>query len=121
MSPETKDTLRAKIERFLSPGISTCSRCLRPWRMPRFRRIGCNSWEQLPGLRFYGWVGVKAHATNYSISRGCLPLCEGCWSSLTPETRLPYYDALLELWESLDCVPDAETHTQIHQAVMNGL
>lgn len=41
---------------------------------------------------------VMFHSTSYSASSGCLPLCEPCWSELTPTQRVPYYRALYEIW-----------------------
>lgn len=68
------DSWRAKRERTLSPGYSTCMRCLRPWKY------------------------VEGHSTQYTEVRGCFPLCEGCWSDLSVEERLPYYRRLVEEW-----------------------
>ena len=56
----------------LSPGIATCRYCNMPWTV------------------------VYHHNTNYG-NRGCFPLCELCWQTLTIDERLPYYR---ELWES---------------------
>jgi hypothetical protein len=30
----------------------------------------------------------------------CFPLCEECWSSMTPKQRLPYYERLWKDWET---------------------
>jgi hypothetical protein len=75
-------SIRAMIERVLSPGIGYCYRCKRPWRID------------------HRW-GTPYHETRYEYDnerRGCFPLCESCWTSLTPETRLPYYRRLYESW-----------------------
>lgn len=38
------------------------------------------------------------HITDYMEGRGCFPLCERCWSELTPEQRLPWYRKLWDVW-----------------------
>lgn len=66
-------------------GYSTCLRCARPWDK------------------------VGDHSTSYTDKQGCFPLCECCWSDLTPELRLPYYRILVfEVWESPDDWPAIE-------------
>jgi len=42
------------------------------------------------------WKWVKGHATNYTESSGCFPLCDSCWKALTPEQRLPFYRKLFD-------------------------
>ena len=59
----------------LIPGYSSCGRCLTPWKF------------------------TKEHTTKFTENRGCFPLCEKCWSELTPQERLPYYHDLLGEWE----------------------
>jgi len=44
------------------------------------------------------WSNVEGHSTYYTEGRGCFPLCEDCWSSLTIEERLPYYKQLWSSW-----------------------
>jgi hypothetical protein len=39
------------------------------------------------------WNWKAEHVTEFERGRGCFPLCEECWQSLTPEQRLPYYMA----------------------------
>ena len=41
------------------------------------------------------WNHVKGHDTV-----SCFPLCESCWSQMTPENRLPYYLKLRNIWLS---------------------
>src|SRR6266699_2498920 len=41
-----------------------------------------------------GW-----HSTNFSDSEGCFPLCEFCWSRMTPDQRLPFYEYLINEWQ----------------------
>jgi hypothetical protein len=108
-------TLRAIIERFLSPHLGYCYRCNRPWRTNAHRYVGNNTWQQLNRDRFYGLIGVRSHTTYYSdaadaVTRsgsGCFPLCENCWSALTPPERLPYYEQLLVSWEKYGPVDKA--------------
>lgn len=56
------------------PGLGRCGKCRRTWKR------------------------VQGHTTSYEESHACFPLCEECWSSLTPATRLPYYQALMANW-----------------------
>ena len=44
------------------------------------------------------WDWKPSHVTNYSQTSGCFPLCEECWTELTPDERLPYYALLAGLW-----------------------
>lgn len=45
------------------------------------------------------WWAVDGHDTKYSVSHGCFPLCEKCWTALeTPEARLPYYRQMFNKW-----------------------
>ncbi len=116
----TYDTLRAKLERFLSPEIGTCGRCLRPWRVPVYRYMGNNAWQQLNRLRFAGFVGVDGHTTNINDHSGCFPLCEGCWKRLSPEERLPYYEALVADWGRQGSEISDEKIVAIREAVLKG-
>ena len=68
--------------------------------------------ERLPGINpdipiasfgscnrcFESWAYVRGHATSYTESMGCFPLCEDCWEVLTPEERLPYYRRMWKGW-----------------------
>ena len=52
------------------------------WRMGRISRL------LFPSHGYCGkcqttWSLVKEHTTMYSDTRGCFPLCEKCWRSLT--------------------------------------
>lgn len=58
------------------PGTGVCERCRLPWDI------------------------VRGHSTMYERGSGCFPLCEDCWSELSPRTRLPYYMSLVDQWES---------------------
>jgi hypothetical protein len=84
-----------RISRLLSPGRGACRRCHTTWRF------------------------VKPHHTEYMDWRWCVPLCEKCWSELTPQQRLPYYyDMILEWMKDSDV--DTETIVAIQNAVMEG-
>lgn len=48
------------------------------------------------------WDWKEAHTTEFGRSEGCFPLCEECWATLTPETRWPYYEQLVQAWEMMD-------------------
>lgn len=90
-------TIQARLERFTHPGYSWCYLCGRPW--------AC----------------VEAHLTHYSESRGCFPLCEGCWEKLeTPEARLPFYAQMWQSWIDEHSM-DPEVWLQIQAAVLAGL
>lgn len=39
------------------------------------------------------WNWKNGHSTPITVNSGLFPLCEECWSELTPETRLPFYEA----------------------------
>lgn len=44
------------------------------------------------------WNWAESHSTPITDSRAMFPLCERCWSSLTPETRVRYYQDLWWRW-----------------------
>lgn len=46
------------------------------------------------------WSWKPEHITDYSETNGCFPLCEECWSVLTPDERLPFYAELVADWAS---------------------
>lgn len=124
---ERKDSIRACIERALSPGIGTCYRCCRPWKCPAQRRIGPRTWQQQGYNRLFNLVGVDEHSTpygphtRYGQMSGCFPLCERCWSNLTPETRLPYYEALIDKWITMGTSKSDDDLASILVSVKAGL
>lgn len=67
----------ARKARLANPGFGSCYRCGMPWS------------------------STKSHSTWFDNWHGCFPLCEECWSQLTPETRLPYYRNLYMDWERM--------------------
>jgi hypothetical protein len=52
------------------------------------------------------WSWKLEHQTRFSETESCFPLCEECWSALTPAARWPYYEALIADWVA-DEEPDA--------------
>ena len=66
--------LRKVANRVFDTGLIDCYRCHVLWR-----------------------VG-NTHSTQWSRSSGTFPLCESCWSDLTIEQRIPYYDRLVDDW-----------------------
>lgn len=44
------------------------------------------------------WDWAKSHETPYESGSACFSLCSRCWTSLTPQSRMPYYDALVNEW-----------------------
>ena len=87
-----------------------------------FRFINIMSMVFTPGyswcLRCKGrWNIVEIHSTQFTNSEGTFPLCEKCWSELTPETRMPYYEQLLI---SQGVTVGHAKWTQVHEAVLGG-
>lgn len=70
--------IKGAIQRFLAfGGYGACERCGRSWMFLSVEEI---------------------HSTKYSEHSGCFPLCEQCWSELTPTERLPCYRSLWRKW-----------------------
>lgn len=84
-----------RISQLLTPGCSWCGRCHTTWAF------------------------VEPHRTRYTDSRACFPLCEQCWAGLTPETRMPYYEQLIDLRERKGSL-EPGTADQIRAAVLAG-
>lgn len=90
--------------RLISPMYSACGRCGMPWSV------------------------TKNHVTSITEIRGIFPLCENCWTYLTPQDRLPYYRKLYESWliTMPETLPDGspaklnETWEEIEAAVLAG-
>jgi hypothetical protein len=71
--------------------------------------------------RCWGVVGYdNIHSTMYENSRGCFPLCQSCWKSLTPDARLPYYRRLWALWISQGSTEKEASWEHIEHAVLEG-
>lgn len=86
-----------RVLRAASPGYSSCFRCGVPWNHAEW------------------------HSTRYGKCGGCFPLCEGCWSILTPPQRLKYYRRLWGVWLLQDCDDGNDKWEAIERAVLNGL
>jgi hypothetical protein len=82
----------AWVLRLLAPGFGWCGRCGRPWKFTTY------------------------HSTAYRASRGCFPLCETCWSALTPVTRVPFYR---RMWLDWSHTSEVEW-SAIRRAVLEG-
>ena len=93
-----------------------CPRCarwhFRYWIKIVLRlRLGRLSWLLSPG---YGWClrcktswkFCEGHSTQYTEGSGCFPLCEQCWSDLTPTQRLRYYRQLYDQWIQTGSAPE---------------
>lgn len=45
------------------------------------------------------WPACQSHSTMWDARNAIFPLCEDCWQELgTPAARIPYYEALLAVW-----------------------
>jgi hypothetical protein len=73
------------------------------------------------------WDYAQPHTTYFSDNEGCFPLCESCWSLLTPGDRMPYYADLMNAWtEQVPGRPDWALESlkkwpAIEKAVLDGL
>jgi len=112
--PRPSDTEPVLLERWKNGAFTReiwttngwCTRCGRSWG---FR----------PRQDYTGKLGLQHHSTPYCLrevggqcdvegceGRGieshgaCFPLCEDCWSELTPEQRVPFYQILMDHWKS---------------------
>lgn len=90
-----EDTLVSKTQRITNPGSGVCMRCGTPWRLK------------------------ETHSTDYGGGRACFPLCEECWSLLSPEERLPFYVHLMCVWSSTGLISIDEIQSII-KAVLEG-
>lgn len=103
----------------------------RHWRVGRWGRILC-IWQRVGEgcLRCEtDYRYVRAHPTPYTgtdrtDTRALVVLCNACWFDLEPDTRLPYYGRLLNLWRATGAIRDDEwdaTRTSVYAAVKAGL
>ena len=81
-----------KMSKLFTPNLSSCGKCKTTWGF------------------------VEPHNTQYSRCYGMFPLCEECWSELTPQERLPYYEQLIKRWGNVS----EEDKTLIREAVLAG-
>lgn len=67
------------------------------------------------------WLFVHYHLTPYgSHGRGCLPLCEKCWTELTPAQRVPFYRDLIMSWRPGRALARDEEWALVKTAVLSG-
>ncbi|MHC4397863.1 MAG: hypothetical protein ACYS1A_19635 [Planctomycetota bacterium] len=85
-----------KISRLLSPEYGYCERCGITWRF------------------------AEGHTTQYTDREGCFPLCEKCWSELTPRERLFYYKKWFDQWYGLNLSEAGRKWQVIKKAVLDG-
>lgn len=99
--------------------LSRCYKCNIPWEFPEYwYKDNCTYFHKVEDAKYVpAGKGVESHSTMYIDSRGCFPLCEGCWAKLTPEQRLPYYRKLWKSWQKFDSAAKWE---DIKQAVLDG-
>lgn len=65
------------------------------------------------------WSIVEGHSTMYKTGTGCFPLCKKCWSELTPDERMPFYNLLIK--ERMVYDPDNHRdYSLIRKAVKEG-
>ena len=126
--------------------ISVSVPASKPTPFENRKRLALASQEKNPTMSFcqrcgLTWADVEPHDTYYhtenynyppstqesdqpkisSCTYGIFPLCEYCWSELTPEERLPYYRRVWELWHKYDPIKnDEEQWRQIEKAVLEG-
>lgn len=99
------------VSRAMNPGLSECGRCGMSWGWTD----GHATWYAAPESK-----QKVGHGLIVYVGSGCFPLCEHCWSRLTPKERLPYYRELWDDWNSDGAPPNVEWR-QIEMAVMAGL
>lgn len=63
---------------------------------------------------------MTGHSTPYNVASGCFPLCEACWSELSPDERLPYYRQLWQRWLRDGVDKGVEEWRNIEASVMAG-
>jgi hypothetical protein len=106
MAPTEKLAGYERRSRFAaSLGFGSCFRCGHGWQESE-------AWTETKSLH-------EPHVTTYNDRGfGIFPLCESCWSDLTPEERLPYY---YELMRSNSLTPpELGKIEQVRTAVLAG-
>ncbi len=84
--------LVGEVDRIAHPTTGYCLRCGRTWRC-----LGIKGHTTPFCLVDAGGIcTAPLHEEGLRFHAGCFPLCEDCWSELTPEARLPYYRLLSE-------------------------
>lgn len=119
------------------PHYSCCGKCERTWDVvdphttafewSRPGEMHMFSGEFVPASSIFGDnipEDIKAFIAVRQATRGCFPLCKGCWVKLgTPEARLPYYRRLIDEWVEQDRPQDESSELKwpaIRAAVMAG-
>lgn len=79
-------------------GFGCCYRCRRSWRRTAY------------------------HITDYGFHgrHGLFPLCERCWTELSPAQRTPFYDLLVADWKREGSRVSVSDELDIWVSVMNG-
>lgn len=99
--------LQGSHQRALNPGRAWCTRCGRtcgdrshttPYCVAE---VGGTCSTNLKMLDEHGNVvpGTDAHV-KLDAHAGAFPMCQECWSELTPEERVPFYEILIDHWRS---------------------
>lgn len=94
------------------PGYGCCGRCERTWDLVRGHSTPYGDaewWVSGPAtndvFQVVGWddaIAFNEKGERLMVVKdgmSMFPLCEGCWSKLTPKQRLPFYR---ELWDKYD-------------------
>jgi hypothetical protein len=104
-----------------SSGYGSCYKCGQTWEVVRghdtpyeWTQPGemamLTSGQTVSAKEFFGGNVPKELEELLSKPqpvRSCFPLCEGCWSSLSPQARVRFYRRLVDEWKRSD--PAAET------------
>lgn len=77
----------------------------RYWTWPS-RMGGCSRCWRLGSSDNAPRHATEYYRGQYGDSSACIPLCEDCWTALTPITRMPYYIDMLRNWAWREDVDD---------------
>lgn len=99
MKPKpTRDSLRARLARLISPGWSWCDRCGMPWNL------------------------AKEHSIPSAPGRGAFPCCKKCWPIMTKSERRGAVNRLIDSWQQDSPNMDfSEDRAALLQSVEDGL
>lgn len=70
-----------------NPYTGGCFRCTTPWDFIRAHTTP-----------YCGCKQDGPHRNGRDYCSGCFPLCESCWSELSINQRVPFYEKLVALW-----------------------
>jgi hypothetical protein len=105
------------ISRMLTPHLGWCLRCQTTWAFVD----GHDTMYSSPVVGELEQVDENTYqVVGGSPGNGCFPLCEACWSELTPETRWPFYERMLAKWEASGPPVSVAVADQIRAAVKDG-